>query len=318
MSKKPLSVLITGANGDIAEAMGRIVAEVWPKTELHGSDSSGLWPGLALFHKMHSLPKANDPHYLSSLTNLAKKEGYTIIIPATEPELHRLSMDDAQALGLPLLMNHPSVIAMGCDKLATYEWLSNRDIPVPNTQLLSRVSEADLPIIVKPRFGYGSRELEKIDTVIQLQDVQSRRGDESIAQEWLPPLQGEFTCALIKIAGQRKTVTLKRELLGGLTGKAEVVNEKKINIYLESILEVLPDPCAINIQLRWNKTEPLSFEINPRFSSTVMMRHILGFSDLKWMINYYLNKSPLPSWTPPVGTMVYRLSREVVVHSKGS
>ena len=42
---------------------------------------------------------------------------------------------------------------------------------------------------------------------------------------------------------------------------------------------------SINIQLRITDKGPRIFEINPRFSSTVLMRHRIGFCDLLWAID---------------------------------
>jgi carbamoyl-phosphate synthase large subunit len=41
---------------------------------------------------------------------------------------------------------------------------------------------------------------------------------------------------------------------------------------------------SINIQLRMTGNLPKIFEINPRFSSTVLYRHLFGFEDLIWSI----------------------------------
>jgi carbamoyl-phosphate synthase large subunit len=38
------------------------------------------------------------------------------------------------------------------------------------------------------------------------------------------------------------------------------------------------------VQLRLTDKGPRVFEINPRFSSTVLMRHRMGFSDVLWAI----------------------------------
>ena len=57
---------------------------------------------------------------------------------------------------------------------------------------------------------------------------------------------------------------------------------------------------------------PRIFEINPRFSSTVMMRHAIGFSDVAWMLHARAHGT-LPPWTPPApGTRVFHLHRELV------
>jgi len=41
---------------------------------------------------------------------------------------------------------------------------------------------------------------------------------------------------------------------------------------------------SINVQLRITENLPKVFEINPRFSSTVLYRHLFGFEDLIWSI----------------------------------
>jgi len=42
---------------------------------------------------------------------------------------------------------------------------------------------------------------------------------------------------------------------------------------------------SMNIQLILTDSGPRIFEINPRFSSTVLMRHKLGFCDFLWSLD---------------------------------
>jgi len=55
------------------------------------------------------------------------------------------------------------------------------------------------------------------------------------------------------------------------------------------------------------------FEINPRFSSTVMFRHLLGFKDLIWSINEIAGKEVGDYIPPRAGTRFYRSSQEVIL-----
>jgi carbamoyl-phosphate synthase large subunit len=41
----------------------------------------------------------------------------------------------------------------------------------------------------------------------------------------------------------------------------------------------------MNVQLRLTAAGPRVFEINPRFSSTALMRHRIGFSDVLWSLD---------------------------------
>ena len=47
---------------------------------------------------------------------------------------------------------------------------------------------------------------------------------------------------------------------------------------------------SMNIQLRLTADGPRIFEINPRFSSTVYMRNLIGFSDVIWSVKDTLNE----------------------------
>ena len=48
---------------------------------------------------------------------------------------------------------------------------------------------------------------------------------------------------------------------------------------------------SMNIQLRLTDKGPRVFEINPRFSSTVLMRHRIGYRDVLWTIEEAEGKS---------------------------
>lgn len=60
----------------------------------------------------------------------------------------------------------------------------------------------------------------------------------------------------------------------------------------------------MNVQLRLTDHGPRVFEINPRFSSTVLMRHRLGFSDVLWAIDEAQGKTLTYPLIPDKGTMV--------------
>ena len=57
---------------------------------------------------------------------------------------------------------------------------------------------------------------------------------------------------------------------------------------------------------------PKVFEINPRFSSTVLFRYLFGFKDLEWSINDLLGIT-LDSYNPPeVGSKFYKGFNEYI------
>ena len=304
-------ILVTAANGDIAEAIAGIVREAFPDAELHGVDANGYWPAAALFDTVETVPMAADPEYPRVLSAIAKNVGATLVIPCNEAELLRLATDPGPAAGLPLLMVDGDLVRTFCDKLETQRWLSRNTIRSPWTAPLTAARPEHLPIIAKPRRSAGSHGVCFIGTADHLRGVQDEYGDRYIAQAFLPHDDQERTCALIRVNGVVRSLTMRRKLDAGRTVAATVEDRPDITGLLARLAEAARLEGAINVQLRVTTDGPMIFEINPRFSSTVKMRHMLGFQDLVWLINSR-DGAPLPAFRPQVGASVYRLSREVL------
>ena len=60
---------------------------------------------------------------------------------------------------------------------------------------------------------------------------------------------------------------------------------KKINNILKALVKKLNFEGSINVQFKIFKNKIKIFEINPRLSSTVYMRDLIGFKDCYWWIN---------------------------------
>lgn len=304
------TILITGANGDIAAAIGRAIGEGLPDVRLVGCDVDGEWPGRSVYAEMFYVPRADDPTYVDALRTVVARAGADVVLPCTEPELKRLI--NADTAGLTLLMNDAEVVRRCLDKFETAAWLRELGLDVPRTQMLADATAYDLPVMVKPRTGSGSRGLEIVTTPARLQLAKAERDDDAVAQQWLDPSEGEFTCPIFKAHGEVRTLIMRRWLVGGLTGRMVVEDIPAIDDALQTIAQALPDVAAINVQLRQVGGVPMVFEINPRLSSTAMMRHRVGYTDALWWL-CALDGVPPPRFSPPVGTKVYRTYGETVV-----
>lgn len=309
-----MKLLITGAEGDIADSLCRIAHSTWPDTIVHGSDRTGdPWPRWNGFAVIHQLPDATAPEYLDALMDLNLRERFDAVIPVTDAELWALSA--GWPSDLPLIALDMHWLRLALDKAATPRWLAASDLPAPRTMELSEATADDLPLMIKPRRGHGSQDLEFVDTPARLAVVQAERWDDAIAQEYLGDDTSEFTCCIFRDRRSRavRTVSFRRVLQGGLTSRATVEHVDSISRLLEAIASRGDLDGSINVQLRLTENGPMVFEINPRFSSTVMMRHSIGFRDFVWAIESRLNGTPPSEWSPPVGTRIFRLARELLV-----
>ena len=134
--------------------------------------------------------------------------------------------------------------------------------------------------------------------------------------ELLLPEEEEYTCGLFRSrSGEIRSITIRRRLQGGYTCAGKVVFDQELETYLHQIAEALRLRGSINVQLKWTMKGPVAFEINPRFSSTVLFRHLLGFQDLIWAMKDLKEIDLEPYEAANEGVRFYRGPREYIVRA---
>jgi carbamoyl-phosphate synthase large subunit len=209
-------------------------------------------------------------------------------------------------------MNSPKTTLLFLDKLNTYQFLTSSGIAAPFTTELPLAQASQLPIIVKPRSGSGSKAITVVRDGVTLADLQATLGGTAVAQSFLEGEDNEFTCAMVRVESEVRTLVMRRQLLGGLTTRIKVEYIPEIEAMLRSVSDAIGSYLAVNVQLRMTEHGPRIFEINPRFSSTVMMRHCIGFQDLAWVCDMRAGVNVPPLNRIPEGTQVFRRYKEVI------
>lgn len=276
------SVLITGIGGDIAQCIAKILKERWPRCHLLGTDTQLQHGGSLFVDEFFVLPLAGDPTYVDKLGELLFAKKVEFLLPMTEPELGVLSLFGAKFGSVRCITAGPAVIQTGIDKLATIDALKRCGLPAPWTVAVGLGEPLSYPCILKNRFGSGSRDVfvvEDREEALRL----AQKYPQSIYQELLEPADREVTCAVYRsLNGEMSMLLMLRKLVGGLTGWARVVEDAETSVLCKSLASSLDLRGSMNIQLRLTRQGARVFEINPRFSSTVLMRHYLGFTDVVW------------------------------------
>ena len=108
---------------------------------------------------------------------------------------------------------------------------------------------------------------------------------------------------------------MSRRLAGGLTGWARVVDDPGVHELCVRTAKILDLRGSMNVQLRITEQGPRIFEINPRFSSTVLMRHEIGFQDVLWTIEEWLGRR-ITLGQPAVGTEIVRTCGAAVLSTQ--
>lgn len=310
----PKKIIVSGCGGDIAISICKILRTEYPNTKLIGTDINNDHSGFLYFDECYLISKANSEKYLEDIERFLSSHSPDYFIPTNEMELSKLSSIYRfnSCPQVKLIKANSKSLTIGLDKLNTSIFLNELKIPSPATQIGTKVPDF-YPVIFKPRRGSGSKNLTFVNSA-ELAKVLSKDGTDYIWQEYICDSEGEYTCGLFRsTTGETRSIIFKRKLLGGLTGQAEVIENSKIDEVLKNIASALNLNGSINIQLRLKNGNPMIFEINARFSSTVKFRHMLGFKDLIWSIQE-ANRESLTEYIPPSpGSKIYKLFDEKVV-----
>ncbi|MBT9547231.1 MAG: ATP-grasp domain-containing protein [Candidatus Sericytochromatia bacterium] len=297
------TLLITGIAGDIAQGIATLVKEIYPDWRILGMDIHLRHGGGSFVDQFYLAPRADHPDYLSFLFNLVKSERVDICIPMSEAELTLLAQfDPQQRPDLIWILANSKAIKIGSDKLETAQFLTEIGVPGPWSLDVNELSEhTPFPCIFKPRRSAGSKAIFICEGPDEVKFLRQRYVD-GLLQELLLPFDQEVTCALFRSqkTGEIAVLQLLRALTGGFTGWAEVIDHAEILAQAHKIAEALDLNGSINLQLRLTEMGPRIFEINPRFSSTVLIRHRMGFQDVVWSIQDALGEK-YHVFQPPTG-----------------
>jgi len=309
------NILITGCGGDIAQGIAKILRLENPDYNLIGCDIHNDHPAEKFFNSCEIVPRADGKDYFDCIRNVLANHHVELIIPISEAEISSFINNGnmSELNDVPVLLANEKAIRIGLNKIKTANFLRNNSLCYPWTKLVSEGNPPETPCILKMISGQGSKNL----TIVKDHDLveyYKKTYPNYIWQELLMPNDQEYTCGLYRTSsGEIRTICFNRKLQGGLTGSGVVVDNENINEYLYKIAEAIDLKGSINVQLRLTDKGPVAFEINPRFSSTVVFRYLLGFQDLVWAIQELLGNEPDTYKEVQSGIRIYRGSNEIII-----
>ena len=306
--------LVTASGGDISQAITRILRASFRDSFIVGTDLNEEPFAKNLVDQFLRLPLATSENYISEVARILAELEIDIFIPVSEAEIkvvaNSLTPLSAEVLNIPKL-----AVDTFLDKFKTFEFLSKFGDYVPKSQLDFDEKYLGFPCLIKPRSGRGSGNVHICNNKSEL-EFYSERIENPIYQEVLQPQHMEITCGVYRSTlGSTQVIQLHRKLSGGRTSWAKVVYDDKIDGLCKRIAEEINLIGSINVQLINTDWGPKVFEINPRYSSTVEMRHLLGFKDLVWRINEISLDLEPELFRPKIGTIVGKVDSPLLFSS---
>ncbi|RMH18073.1 MAG: ATP-grasp domain-containing protein [Acidobacteria bacterium] len=300
-----IRVAVTGVGGGVGQSILKALTRSELEVEVFAADvrpcSAGLFRAPAAI-----LPKPEEDGALEAWASWLDEHRIAALIPGSDHDLLPLAAVRRRwaERGLcQVLVSDPELVRTCRDKAATVERLAAAGLPHPATlagaglEETVRWARSRYPIILKPRDGYASRHVRRIDDEEALRFF-FRRTPNPLCQEYLRSPAGieELTCSVFVAADGRAagTFVARRQLSGGATCRAEVRPQPEVDELLRAIGESLRPRGPLNVQLRLTDRGPIPFELNVRCSGTSAVRAYFGFNEPEMLLRHYLLGESLP------------------------
>ncbi len=295
---KKVTVLLTGAGGNLTQFIYRAFLTCnFPKRVVmcdYRPDAIGLYQAEAAY----VVPGVVDPTYFDRIAEICQTEGVNLLIAGGELEMRFWAKNRAALLektGTEFIGCDAEALARLEDKYELTRMMAAAGFDYPDSVLLDDETAVEnfikkwgFPLVLKDRFGSGSQGVAVVRSAADLV-FQLKRINNPVLQEYLRPDDQEYTAGVFadRRGKARASIVMRREMGLGMTMKAYTLPFGELNDYCERLVESLPCRGPINVQFRLTERGPVTFEINPRFSSTTLSRTHFGYNDADMVARHF-------------------------------
>lgn len=292
-------ILVSGASGVVGYGILRSLKRSGKQLSLIGTSiyDDSVAPGFCNIFEL--APPTNDAAYMEWLLNTIKKHKVDLIVPGIEIDMYKWveHIPDIERNGAIALLNNVELIHLCKDKWAFFENLSEAGIPCVIDSSLSMEFDAlkrkfGLPFLLKPRCGFGSKGIVKVDSEDTFLRHQKDIGQILMAQSIVGNDDEEFTTSAFcdGRGGFYASMTLRRKLSrDGFTEKGEVVDTDEFIGTISDLCKRFRPIGPTNFQFRKCVEGIKLLEINPRISSSTSIRAAFGYNESAMAVDYFID-----------------------------
>jgi carbamoyl-phosphate synthase large subunit len=250
------------------------------------TDSTSLSAGFFMADVSEILPEAEAHYYVKRLFEIVKKHHVSILLPTSGYDIYPYSANrEALAeIGATAVVSDRETLEICRDKILTYNTMSGKHKLPFTTADASKVKS--FPVIAKPRYGKGSRDIIKINNEEDLNYVASNFGN-TIFQEFLPGV--EYTVDVLCDMNKKPIIAVPRIRLqtkAGISTKGRIVRDAELEITCMNIARDagIRGPCCI--QMKESSEGQLQLiEINSRLGGGTIFSALAGANFPKMILD---------------------------------
>lgn len=241
------------------------------------TDSSYLSPGFFMCEVNEVIPEADNHSFIDRLNEIVEKYGVNLLLPTSGFDIYPYSEFRDQLIkrgAFPVVSDMDSLVTCK-DKKLTYERLKSKfDLPFTTTDP-NEISS--FPVMAKPRYGKGSRDIMRLDNTDDIGYVTSKMKD-LIFQEFLPGT--EYTIDVLSDLDKKAILAVPRiriQTKAGISTKGRILKNRRIEEECKQIADFIGirGPCCIQMKEDANGIIKL-VEINPRMGGGTIFTALAG------------------------------------------
>ena len=302
MKEREVNILITsaGRRGALVKCFKNTIKKMGKYSgKVVSVDASTLAAALYISDKHYIVPRIFASNYVDTLLEICSKENIKLIIPTIDTELLILSRNKKKFWdnGVIVAISDPKAVEICSDKLKTFQFFKENNIPTVDTFLyyqVDKMKNINYPLFIKPCSGSASINVYRINNRKEL-DFFIDYVENPVVQEYAEGQ--EFTLDILADLEGRVINVVPRERIeirAGEVNKGKTVKEKKLIEYGRIIVEKLGGIGPITVQC-FKKGDEIKFiEINPRFGGGYPLSFTAGVNYPELLIRMILGEKVAP------------------------
>lgn len=305
-----MNVLVTGVNGDIGNSIYHILKQRKDVDLLISTDINDykLQEKNSIYYK---IPHSDETDkYLEKINYILNEHNIDFIIPSNELEIIKLTKY-SKILVRGILLTHKIALEKNLFlKFDSLSYLKSIGIKVGDfSDIYNYDNRFSYPFYIKANQSSGSRGVFLIFDRVDFDYYKTKLSDYVIQENLIS--DQEVSISVFSSGRDFSMISFERKLgYGGLSKWVRVIDNSFAYDSVKAINNSLKIVGSYNIQGVLIKSKLVIFEINMRISSTISIRHLLGFEDLNWWIDLHLNKKQRRYHEAEVGTEAVRILKE--------
>ncbi len=241
-------------------------------------DANPLAP--AIYHAdAHAIvPRVDDSAYIQTLADLIQDHEVRLVVPLTDLD-HLVLAEHREVLDALVLLPEPDTIRRTADKYLAHLFFEERGIPSPPSWLPDELpGDLPFPVLVKARFGFGSRNIYRANDARELEFFLGYSHADSFVQRLCPG--EEFSIDVFCDLDSRCLNAIPRTMIeskGGESIKGMTIKDPELIEFGRLVSEELGIRGPANIQCF--RVEPGRHEVtdvNPRFGGAFPLPRAAG------------------------------------------